>query len=653
MELGVGLFYGNGEDEKMVLEIVLLFAFGGAFLTYLTGKISSGLRNFLAVGISTILVGLIASLYGQSSEKIFYLGFFNFNLILKLNPLAWFFAITIAGVATLSIIFSLSYIKARERTDFYYLMMLLINAGMLGIVLSGDLVSFYIFWEIMSWSAFLLISYNRGPALAAGMKYIIMSIIGSMAMLIGILSLYVSYGTLSMSGIASFMASASSGYTLFILTLFCITFGIKNAVLPFHTWLPPAHSEAPSPFSAVLSGILIKMGTYGFLLFMYVIIGLKNFLTLGQALLSFHYLLSILGAITILVPTFIAMLQDDTKRLLAWSTIGQAGYIVLGIAFGTSLSISSGIFHFFNHATFKALLFMVVGAVEYRTGGVRNLDSLGGLIKKMPITFIGALVGACALIGVPLTNGFVSKWLIYKTLILERSPFLAFAALFGTWGTILYGYKLIHNMFLGQLPKKYKNIKKAPFSMQFPIIIFSLIIVLFGILPGIPLKVINAIGTSFGFESLNVTLWGITSETGTLNTINIFSAILTAGIIVFLLFRFGAKARPVPQEDTYAAGAAITTFEKFNPGDGGETIANSSPPDRYHYTVEFYNPLYRMITPYLKDRIDGFYGWLARSTKKLCDRIRRIYTGDIGDYAIYIIMFLALLILIQLIWKPW
>jgi len=613
----------------MYLQILLLIAFIGAFLTYLLGKISSKIRDIFAVFISSTLIVMTAFLYGNFSEKTFYSGFLGLPLILRIDMLSWLFAITIAAIGTFSIIFSLSYIKGKERTDFYYLMMLLVNAGMLGIVLSGDLISFYIFWEIMSWSAFLLISYNRGPALAAGMKYIIMSIIGSVTMLIGILSIYTSYRTLTISEIAPLIASASPGYILFILIFFFITFGIKNAVLPFHTWLPPAHSEAPSPFSAVLSGILIKMGVYGFLLIMYVIIGLKKFLALGGGSFNFHYILSILGAITIVVPTFIAMLQNDAKRLLAWHSIGQVGYMILGIAFGTSLSIAGGIFHFFNHAIFKTLLFMVVGAVEYRTKGIRDLNSLGGLIKKMPITFIAALVGACGLIGVPLTNGFVSKWLIYKTLILERAPFLAFAALIGTWGTILSVYKFLHNMFLGQLPEKYKDIKDAPFSMKIPMLILSFAILLFGILPGIPLRIINAIGTSFGLEPLNVNIWGIASETGALNTVNIFFAILIASIIVWMLLRMGKKSIPVSQKDSYAAGAYI-------------------PKEKYHYTVEFYNPFYRMAKPYLRDFIDEFYSIIVKAGRNLSGLVRKIYSGDLGYYVIYILLFLAILIIIKM-----
>ena len=617
----------------MSLVALLIIAFGGALLTYILGKVSEKVRDFLAVVVSLALAAFVAYLYGKTIENTFYFGFFGLGLVLRLNMLSWFFAIAISSLGALSIIFSLSYIRAREKTDFYFLMMGLVNAAMLGIVLAGDLVSFYIFWEIMSWCAFLLISYNRGPALAAGIKYIIMSIIGSVIFLVGMLSLYVSFDTLDISQVASAITSASPGYILFILIAFGIAFGIKNAVLPFHTWLPDAHSEAPAPFSAVLSGLLVKMGTYGFLLVFYVIIGLKLFLGLGSGLFSFHYILCLLGAVTIIIPTFIAMLQTDAKRLLAWSTVGQAGYIILAIAFGTNIALAGGIFHFFNHALFKALLFFAVGAVEFRTR-TRELNSLGGLAKKMPMAFIGALVGICALIGVPLTSGFVSKWLIYKTLILGGSPFLAFFALAGTWGTILYSYKLVHNVFLGQLPEKYENVKPAPFSMQLPIIILSAAILLFGVLPGIPLKVINAIGTSFGFETLNVTLWGIASDTGALNTINIFFAVLIVGIVVWIIFRSVAKSVPVQQDDSYAAGAYV-------------------PKDKYHYTAEFYNPLQRMMRPFLRDVIDEFYYWLASWVRGIAGGARRIYSGDVGSYCLYIILFLSLLIFVQMKWRIW
>ena len=170
--------------------------------------------------------------------------------------------------------------------------------------------------------------------------------------------------------------------------------------------------------------------------------------------------------------------------------------------------------------------------------------------------------------------------------------------------------------------------------MQLPMIVLSLAILLFGILPGIPLKVINAIGISFGFETLNVTLWGIASETGTLNTINIFATVLVVGMIVWLLFRSTAKSVSVSQEDSYAAGA-------------------HTPTDKYHYTVEFYNPLHRMIKPFLRDVIDEFYYWIASLVRTFAGGVRRIYSGDEGYYVMYIILFLSLLIFVQMKWKVW
>jgi len=610
-------------------EIILAIAFGGALITYLSGKISPKIRDIIAILVSVALVGAIASLYDINLQNTFYTGFLDFPLILRIDKFSWFFAVTISLIGSLSLIFSLKYIRGKGNTDFFYLMMLLVIAGMTGIVLSGDLVSFYIFWEIMSWSTFLLISYNRGPATAAGMKYIIMSVTGSLAMLLGILSLYSNYGTLLISELSGLIGQASSGYILFIMILFLVAFGIKNAIWPLHIWLPPAHSEAPSPFSAVLSGVLIKIGTYGFILVIYVILQINIFLNLGKGLLSANYIIAIIGAITIIIPTFIALMQDDAKRLLAWSTVAQAGYIILGISYGTSESLASGMFHFFNHAFFKSLLFMVVGAVEYNTNGVRDLNSLGGLIKKMPLTFIGGLIGVCGLIGVPLTNGFVSKWLIYKTLIINNSPFLAFAALLGTWGTILYSYKLIHNIFLGPLPEKYEKMKKAPFSMQLPVVILSFAVILFGILPGIPLKVINSIETGFGLAPMNVNIWGIASDSGTINLLNLFTAVVVISIIIWLIFTGSKRSKAVSQDDTYAAGTVV-------------------PKNEYHYTVSFYDPLNRMLSPYIKDFIDDIYIWFSRSIKNAADGIRRIYAGDVGYYVMYIILFLALLIFAQI-----
>jgi len=618
----------------MSLPVLLALALGGSLLTYILSGINARLRDAIAVIASLTVAAAVASLYGRTVETTLGTGFLGFPLVLRIGPLSWLFAMAVSAIGCLSVIFSLSYMRGKGRTGFYYAMLLLVDAAMLGVVLSGDLLSLFIFWEVMSWSTFLLISTNGGPALAAGMKYFIMSITGSLAMLVGIVWIFATTGTMQFSGVAAGLSAAAPGTRLGVLVLFGIAFGVKSAVWPFHAWLPPAHSEAPSPFSAVLSGVLIKMGVYGFLLTMYVVIGMRGFLSLGWRALPVHTILAIIGAVTIIVATLIALAQNDAKRLLAWSTVAQAGYIFLGISFGTAVAVAGGILHFLSHAVFKALLFMAAGAVEYRTGGVRDLDSLGGLIKKMPVTFAAALIGVCGLIGVPLTNGFVSKWLIYKTLIVDGSPFLAFIALIGTWGTVLYGYKFLHNIFLGQLPEKYANLKPAPFSMRLPMVILALVVVLFGVLPGIPLAVVDAIGSSFGFATLGVIPGGIAGETGTINMVNIFAAIIVGVVLAWLIFRAGARGARVGQADSYAAGGPVPT-------------------DRYQYSVHFYAPLQRMLAPWLRDPVDAFYGGLGARVVKLSDGLRRIYTGLVADYVMYVMLFLGALILVQIVWRPW
>jgi NADH-quinone oxidoreductase subunit M len=202
----------------------------------------------------------------------------------------------------------------------------------------------------------------------------------------------------------------------------------------------------------------------------------------------------------------------------------------------------------------------------------------------------------------------------------------------GTWGTILSVYKFLHNLYLGQLPEKHKEIKRAPLAMTIPIVILSLTILLFGVLPGLPLKVINSIIDSVGFDALNVSVWGIASDTGTLNMINIFAAIAIVGAIVWLIFKVARKATVVDQYDNYAAGAAI-------------------PQDKYNYTVDFYAPFYRMARPFLKDIFDSFYQKIAEATDVACDTVRKIYNGYVGNYVMYIVLFLASLIFVQLIWS--
>jgi len=598
-------------------------------VAFLAGKVSPALRNVVAVLAAAVSVLLVAVLYGQNLKLDYYaLPFLGVELAMRTDALAWFFAIAVAAIGLLSIVFSLRYMQGRERLDFYYFAMLVVNAAMLGIVFSADLLSLFVFWEVMSWSTYLLISYRGGKAVAAGLKYMVMSIAGSCAMLLAIASLYATCGTLDLHGVAQGIAKASPGYSLFILLMFVLGFGIKNAIVPLHVWLPDAHSEAVSPFSAVLSSVLVRMGVYGLMLVMYGVLGEAGLARLKLGPVTFRHVLCWVAGVTILVPLLIAMLQDDAKRVVAWSSVGHGGYMLLGIAFGTALGVAGGLFHTLNYAVCVALLFLAVGAVEHRTG-TRDLNELGGLMKRMPVTFVTALIAVCGLIGVPLTNGFVSKWFIYKTLITEGYPFLALVALIGTWATVLYGYKLIHNAFLGQLPSGYREVREVPFSMQLPMILLSLAVILFGVLPGIAVRAIGSAQASLGLKALESGLWALPPAVGELNTINILSGVIASLALVYVAFALATKARRVDQSDSYGAGSYV-------------------PMDRYQYSVNFYQRAHELIGPYVRDRVDEFYRWLVGKAEGFFEQARKMYSGNVNTYAAYIVIFLALLIILKL-----
>jgi NADH-quinone oxidoreductase subunit M len=619
----------------MILGILVIVGLLAPLLGIVIGHSRPRVRSVYSFIVALFPLVTLATLYGKTiAVQYAHLPFLGIDLSLRLTPLSWFFGIAISVIGLFALMYSLPYMKDHKRLDLFYFLFLLVNGGMLGVVLSGDLFTFYILWEIMSVSTFLLISLNGREALSAGLKYIVFSIAGSSAMLIAIVSLYVNFGTVDIAALTTILPGETVGYAIFILMMFSLAFGIKNAVVPFHTWLPDAYSESVAPFSAVLSGMLTRMGVYGFLLAMYVLIGSGMLQRFNYHGISFSIVLAWLGAISIIIGTFIALLQHDAKKLLAWHGIGQGGYMILGIALGSSLGVAGGIFHTLNYAICTVLLFFVVGAVQYRTGGITDLNRLGGLAKRMPITFIGGLLGISGFIGIPLTNSFVSKWLIYKALILQSHPFLAFAALIGTWGTILSVFKFLHNIFLGQLPEEHKDVKEVPLAMQIPMLFFGALILLFGIFPGIPLRVVGLIETYFSISPIKSTLFGVPNVVGELNMINIFAAVLAAGLAVYGVFSLARRSRQVTQYDNYAAGAPV-------------------PVGQYQHSVRFYDQADRIIRSYLRDRVDDFYGWISTQSTAFFEQVRKIYAGNINTYALWIVLLLAVLIFMGLLgWRP-
>ena len=366
-------------------------------------------------------------------------------------------------------IYSITYIK----TDLvrYYSLLLILLGAVQGTVLAKDLISFYVFLEMTTVATYLLIIHKRSvDALQAGYKYILMTLIGAFLIFLSIILVYVDTGSYEV-----IVVTKSGGFiapVLFLLGCF-----VKAGVVPLHTWLPDAHPAAPSPVSAFLSGMMIKIGAYGIIRFIFPILNFDLSATNFGELLS-SIIISI-GVASMLIGVFLALAQTDVKRLLAYHSISQMGYILLGIGLGTKLGLAGGLYHLVNHTMFKGLLFLCMGAVTYSTG-TRKLDNLGGLWKRMPITTSTCIIAALAISGIPPFNGFASKTVLTEAVtnfsFVLKLVMIVTAAL--TFASFL---KLIGYTFFGEPKERLIAAKEAPLLMLLPMIVLAILCVFLGI----------------------------------------------------------------------------------------------------------------------------------------------------------------------------
>ncbi|MFB0526906.1 MAG: complex I subunit 5 family protein, partial [bacterium] len=321
--------------------------------------------------------------------------------------------------------------------------------------------------------------------LEASFKYMVMGNLASAFILLGIALLYSYTSSLNMADISRTLAQRGGGQIVFFVSvLFLVGFGLKAALVPFHAWLPDAHPSAPAPISAMLSGVLIKaLGVYA--------LARIFFNVLGMTAIS-SSILMVLGTVSMVLGGLLALGQEDIKRLFAYSSISQIGYVVFGIGMGTPLGILAGLFHLFNHATFKSLLFLNSGSIEYATG-TRDLRKMGGLTSKMPVTGYSSLVGSMSISGIPPLSGFWSKLLIILAAIEAKHFIFASIAVLVSILTLAYYLKVHRMAFFGELRDSLKGIKEVPLTMKLSMITLSIICLFGGLLliPGIQKNFLN------------------------------------------------------------------------------------------------------------------------------------------------------------------
>ena len=396
-------------------------------------------------------------------------------------------------VGFLSAFYSVSYIKRFTSDNFYYALFCLMTAGMNGVVLSGDIFNIFVFLEISVISAYALVAFGvEKNELEASFKYQVLGSLASFFILFGIALIYWKTKTLNIADIREVLKSGyERPYYIFVELLILCGFGLKAAIIPFHAWLPDAHSSAPSPISAMLSGVLIKAAG------IYVIIRL--FFNLFETSESMAVLITTLGSLSMVIGVFLAIGQWDIKRLLAYHSISQMGYVVLSVGIGmmliskgmrneiAALAIAGGIFHLINHAAFKGLLFLNAGAIEY-AAGTRDLHEMGGLARQMPATAATSFTASMAISGIPPFNGFFSKLIIIVAAVMARYYLLAVLAVIVSIITLASFLKFQRYAFFNKSegPNTGK-IREVPFPMVFSMIILSIICLLLSllVLPGI------------------------------------------------------------------------------------------------------------------------------------------------------------------------
>jgi len=396
------------------------------------------------------------------------------GISLVLDGLTVLLLVTVNLIAFASCLFSVGYMEKYTAKSKYYALFLLMLTGMNGLVLTGDMFNLFVFLELAGVASYALVAFGtEAEELEASFKYMVLSSIGAAFVLLGIGMLYSYTSTLNMADIARILSYRGlSVTTLFIGVLFMVGFGIKAAIVPFHPWLPDAHPSAPAPISAMLSGVLIKaLGIYAILRVFFCVLGFG----LNPAFLE---ILRILGVLSMMIGVVLAIGQWDIKRLLAYHSISQVGYVILGIGLGTPLGILGGLFHLFNHSVFKSLLFLNSGGLDYAVG-TRNLKQMGGLKEKMPVTEKTCLTASLSISGIPPFNGFWSKLIIILACIQARHPGYAFWAVIGSILTLSSFMKVQRYAFYGAPKKVMKKIKELPPCMQLAMI-FLAIICLFG-----------------------------------------------------------------------------------------------------------------------------------------------------------------------------
>jgi proton-translocating NADH-quinone oxidoreductase chain N len=486
----------------MLVLLPLLLLIIGAYVTYAAGRMGAARDNKLLAGatasvfsaLAFLLALLVASdVWNSASGSVEYtIG----SGLLRIDALGMFLILVSTFLTLMVSIYSTRYMRDDSRLEHFFPLLLLMSAGIVGIGMATDLFTIYVFYELMCIASYVLVIFRKEKwdAVEAGMKYVVLSAAGSAIALFAMALIYGQFGSFDLDVIMGEAIGGNLAFTTMILLI--VGFGVKAAIVPLHTWLPDAHSAAPSGISAMLSGIVIQTG----------FIVLLRFVLVFEGVVAVWQVLIGLAVLTMTVGNIMAFVQfgakkPDLKRILAYSSIAQMGYIILGVSIGMAYGIESGvrggIFHIMTHAFMKGLAFLCAGAFIMRIG-TRNVRKMQGIGYAMPFTAFAFVIAALSLSGAPPLSGFMSEWMIFKAGVDAAVEIgwigimLSVILLINSVISLGYYLPIIKTLFL-RPKRKIAGAKRAPLAMLIPIIILATVTLILGIWPELGLQAVEPV----------------------------------------------------------------------------------------------------------------------------------------------------------------
>ncbi len=474
--------------------IVILIPLTAAYLMPLVGYKWKRLCNsFAVVALLLSFLGSIAlaRLVLTNGPIHYHMAGFKppWGIELVADYLGAYMCVVISFITLLVALYSKEYITKEvpePRRPQYYTLFLLLTGSMMGASVTGDLFNLFVCFEILSISSYALVSISgEGKALLAGYKYLLIGAIASSFVLLGIGHLYISAGTLNMADMFVRLPPLYGSWTvLAALALLIVGFSIKTALFPLHVWLPDAYTHAPCSVP-VLSTLVIKVGAVAIIRLLFNIFQ-PSFV---METIPMTAALSWMAAIAIIVASLFAISQTDIKRMLAYSSVCHVAYVILGIGIGTELGLTGGMLHILNHAVTKGCLFLCVGAIIYKTG-IRNIRDFGGLGRKMPATMGAFTLAAFSMVGIPPTNGFISKFYLALAAMTAGRGELAVVILLSSLLNAIYFIRIINITYFG-IPEEEAEIDEAPLTMVYPIMMLAACCLILGFGAELPLTILR------------------------------------------------------------------------------------------------------------------------------------------------------------------